>query len=333
MSRQLPTNYQQYIHISRYSRWVEELGRRETWEETITRLMSFWKSRLDSQISDKDLKDIEEAILNLNVMPSMRSLMTAGAALTRDEVAGYNCAFTVIDNPRCFDEIMYVLMCGTGMGFSVERQYVSKLPEVAEEFHYTDTTIVVSDSKLGWASALRELISLLYSGKIPKWDISKIREAGARLKTFGGRASGPRPLEDLFKFTVDVFTKAKGRRLSSIECHDLVCKIAEIVVVGGVRRCCFENYFVLQGDGNWKMMKDIEIGDTVSIDGKEYNINNVFDNGVQKTVNVKMADGTTHQCTPEHRWYVYNHDVNEAEWVQAQYLSDGNYSMLKPKAN
>lgn len=233
---QLPTLFQQYIHMSRYARWRDDLGRRETWPETVDRLISFWRNQTNDVRLEEDLEDIRSAILHLEIMPSMRSLMTAGKALERDNCAGYNCSFLPIEHPRCFDELMYVLLCGTGVGFSVERQYVNKLPEVSDEFHETDTTIVVADSKIGWASAFRELVSLLYAGKIPKWDISKIRAAGERLRTFGGRASGPEPLVDLFNFTVHTFTKAAGRKLSSIECHDLVCKIADIVVVGGVRR-------------------------------------------------------------------------------------------------
>lgn len=233
----LETDYERYIHRSRYARWRDDLGRRETWEETVKRLIHFWVERHGPEELDYDkLHEIEDAILNLDIMPSMRSLMTAGPALDRDHVAGYNCAFIPIEDARCFDELMYILLCGTGVGFSVERQYVNKMPEVSEEFHETDTTISVADSKIGWASAFRELISLLYAGKVPQWDMSKIREAGARLKTFGGRASGPEPLESLFSFTVSLFKRAAGRRLNSIECHDLVCKVAEIVVVGGVRR-------------------------------------------------------------------------------------------------
>ena len=234
-------DYQTYIHRSRYARYRDDLGRRETWDETVDRLISYWRNKLiekglqPANIED-DLVEVRDAIYNLEVMPSMRSLMTAGEALDRDNVAGYNCSFLPIEHPRCFDEVMYVLMCGTGVGFSVERQYVNKLPEVSETFHETDTIIQVADSKIGWASAFRELVSLLYAGKIPRWDMSKIRPAGARLRTFGGRASGPEPLDDLFNFTVQLFRKAAGRKLTSIESHDLVCKVADIVVVGGVRR-------------------------------------------------------------------------------------------------
>ena len=226
--------YQQYIHKSRYARYLPEEQRRESWEETVERYLAFWVKQ--EKLTDKEAKDIYKQIHALEVMPSMRALMTAGEALERDNVAGFNCSYLPIDHPKAFDEMMYVLMCGTGVGFSVERQYITKLPEVAEELYDTDTVIHVADSKIGWAKAYRELIAMLYSGQIPKWDVSGIRLAGAPLRTFGGRASGPEPLVDLFLFTVDVFKAAAGRRLSSIECHDLCCKIAQIVVVGGVRR-------------------------------------------------------------------------------------------------
>jgi len=227
-------DYSEFIHKSRYAKWLDSENRRETWDETVDRYIEYWKDKFpDINIS---FKEIRSAIYNLEVMPSMRALMTAGPALDRDNVAGYNCAFIAINDARAFDEIMYILMCGTGAGFSVERQYIAKLPIVAEEMYETDTVIVPRDSKIGWASSYRELISLLYSGKIPSWDFSRIREKGSRLKTFGGRASGPDPLHDLFNFTIDIFKDAIGRKLTSLECHDIVCKIAEIVVVGGVRR-------------------------------------------------------------------------------------------------
>jgi ribonucleoside-diphosphate reductase alpha chain len=226
--------YQQFIHKSRYARWLPEEGRRETWEETVTRYVDFFKDR--GQLKGKDYDLVKEAIYNMDVMPSMRCMMTAGPALAKDNVAGFNCSYLAIDSPRSFDELMYVLMCGTGVGFSVERNFITKLPVIAESFHKTDSVIVVSDSKIGWASAFRELIAMLYAGKIPKWDTSKVRPVGERLKTFGGRASGPEPLIDLFNFCVEIFQKAAGRKLTSIECHDVVCKIADIVVVGGVRR-------------------------------------------------------------------------------------------------
>ena len=228
--------YQQFIHKSRYARWLESEGRRETWRETVQRYIDFFIDRGQLDKDSTETQEIYNAIYNLEVMPSMRCMMTAGEALKRDNVAGFNCSYLHIDHVRAFDELMYVLMCGTGVGFSVERNFINQLPEVAESMHATDTTIVVADSKMGWASAYRELISLLYSGKVPKWDMRKVRPAGARLKTFGGRASGPEPLDDLFHFTVAVFRKAHGRKLTSIECHDICCKIADIVVVGGVRR-------------------------------------------------------------------------------------------------
>ena len=236
----LPSSYQDFIHLSRYSRWLENENRRETWEETVDRYFTFFEKHLKDNhnyVEDKEVvEELRSAVLNLEVMPSMRALMTAGTALERENVAGYNCSFVAMNNLKSFDEILYVLMCGTGVGFSVERDFVNKLPTLAEEFSDSHTTIVVQDSKLGWAKAYRELVSLLVNGQVPKWDLSKVRPAGARLKTFGGRASGPEPLEDLFRFTVDSFSKAAGRKLNSIEVHDIVCKIAEIVVVGGVRR-------------------------------------------------------------------------------------------------
>ena len=239
-SNYLPTSYQEFIHLSRYSRWLPEKGRRETWEETIARYFDFFTEHLQETcnfaLSDKLRSELEEAVLAQRVMPSMRCLMTAGEALKRENIAGYNCSYIAVDKPHAFDEILYVLMNGTGVGFSVERQYVSQLPVVAEEFHSTDTTIIVADSKLGWAKALKEMIGLLYAGQIPMWDLSKVRPAGAPLKTFGGRASGPEPLNQLFEFCVSTFKNAAGRKLNSVECHDIVCKIAEIVVVGGVRR-------------------------------------------------------------------------------------------------
>jgi ribonucleoside-triphosphate reductase (thioredoxin) len=226
--------YQQYIHKSRYARYLDDEGRRETWDETVNRYIDFFVER--GSIDQGQAFELFNAIRDMQVMPSMRCIMTAGTALKRDNVAAFNCSYLPIDSPRSFDELMYILMCGTGVGFSVERDYVNQLPVVADSFHDTKTTVVVSDSKVGWASAFRELISLLYAGKVPKCDLTKVRAAGARLKTFGGRASGPQPLADLFNFSVDLFKGAAGRKLTSLECHDLVCKIADIVVVGGVRR-------------------------------------------------------------------------------------------------
>ena len=229
----LPTDYQTFIATSRYARWIEEEGRRETWSETVSRYM---KNIIMPLTGDNTyIKEIEQAILGLEVMPSMRSLMTAGPAAARDNTCMYNCSYLAVDDPKAFDEAMFILLCGTGVGFSVERQFISKLPEVPQLFE-SETVVVVKDSKEGWAKALRQVIALLYSGEIPKWDVSKVRPAGARLKTFGGRASGPAPLIDLFNFAVNTFRAAEGRKLSSVECHDLMCKIGEVVVVGGVRR-------------------------------------------------------------------------------------------------
>ena len=236
----LPTEYQSFIHLSRYARWDYDKTRRETWEETVDRYFNFFKDHLKEtcnyEVQEEDLKQLRKAVVNLDIMPSMRCLMTAGEALKRENVAGYNCSYVKVDSPRSFDEILYILMNGTGVGFSVEEEYVNKLPAVAEEFYETESVIVVRDSKLGWAKALKELYGMLWMGQIPTWDLSKVRPAGTPLKTFGGRASGPEPLEDLFKFSISIFQNAKGRKLKSVEAHDLVCKIAEIVVVGGVRR-------------------------------------------------------------------------------------------------
>ena len=236
----LPTEYQSFIHLSRYARWDYEKTRRETWEETVDRYFNFFKDHLKEtcnyEVEEEDLKQLRKAVVNLDIMPSMRCLMTAGEALKRENVAGYNCSYVKVDSPRSFDEILYILMNGTGVGFSVEEEYVNKLPAVAEEFYETESVIVVRDSKLGWAKALKELYGMLWMGQIPTWDLSKVRPAGTPLKTFGGRASGPEPLEDLFKFSINIFKDAAGRKLRPVEAHDLVCKIAEIVVVGGVRR-------------------------------------------------------------------------------------------------
>ncbi len=227
-------NYSKFIAASRYARWQDADSRRETWEETAQRYVNFFKDR--NQINDKQANEIKEAIVNLEVMPSMRCVMTAGPALDRDNVAGFNCSYLPIDHPKAFDELMYILMCGTGVGFSVERQYIAKLPDVAEKLHPTGTTIDVADSKIGWAKAMRQLVAMLYAGEVPSWDVTKVRAAGERLKIFGGRASGPQPLVDLFQYTVEVFKRAAGRKLNSLECHDLCCKVAEVIVVGGVRR-------------------------------------------------------------------------------------------------
>ena len=237
----LPTNYQSFIHMSRYSRWLEEEQRRETWEETIDRYLSFMANHLKENYSyslfGKELGELRDAMLSLKVLGSMRALMTAGPALARENVAGYNCSYLPVDSPRSFDECLYILMNGTGVGFSVERQYIAKLPTIPDqEFEETDDVGSVTDSKEGWARGLRDLISLLYTNRVPKIDTSKIRPAGARLKVFGGRASGPAPLEELFDFTIQTFKKAKGRKLTSIECHDIMCKVGQVVVVGGVRR-------------------------------------------------------------------------------------------------
>jgi len=234
MNNFLPTDYQAFIHTSRYARWLDKEGRRESWSETVGRYIDNVVRRI-AAIPSEQVSKIEDAILSLDVMPSMRAMMSAGPALDRDNTAGFNCSYLPVDDPKSFDEAMYILLCGTGVGFSVERQFISKLPEVPE-LYVSETTVVVKDSKEGWAKALRQVLALLWAGEIPKWDVSQVRPAGARLKTFGGRASGPAPLVELFHFAVGTFKTAQGRKLSSMECHDLMCFIGQIVVVGGVRR-------------------------------------------------------------------------------------------------
>src|SRR5271163_3217482 len=228
--------YQQFIHKSRYARWDYSAQRRENWDETVSRYVTFFASRIPKSEREQISNEIEKAILHMDVMPSMRAMMTAGPALEKDNAAGYNCSYIAVDDPRAFDEAMYLSMCGTGVGFSVERQYVNQMPVIAEKFFPVETCIKVKDSKVGWASGLRQLIQLLYSGDIPAWDVSAIRPKGALLKTMGGRASGPEPLERLFRFAVELFKRAAGRKLNSIECHDMMCMIGDVVVVGGVRR-------------------------------------------------------------------------------------------------
>lgn len=230
------TDYQKFIAVSRYARWLDTEKRRETWEETVQRYTANVLGKyVGNGISYTEFQDIQQAIIDMEVMPSMRAMMSAGPALDRDNTAGYNCSYLPVDDPKSFDEAMFILLCGTGVGFSVERQYVQKLPEIPKLYD-SETTVVVKDSKEGWAKSYRQLVALLYSGEVPKWDTSRVRPAGAKLKTFGGRASGPGPLEDLFRFTVSKFRDAQGRKLSSLECHDIMCKIGEVVVVGGVRR-------------------------------------------------------------------------------------------------
>jgi len=256
------TPYNTFIAKSRYSRYLDDKGRREHWDETVARYFDFMEHHLATKQNYHlpfELRDeLEQAVINLEVVPSMRAVMTAGPALERQNVAAFNCSYLPIDDPKAFDEAMYILLCGTGVGFSVEQQYVSKLPEVPTQLFDSKTSIVVSDSKEGWAKSLRQLIALLYAGEIPKFDVSRVRPAGARLKTFGGRASGPGPLEELYRFCVAKFKGAVGRRLSSLECHDILCKIGEVVVVGGVRRSAMISLSDLSDDkmahakaGNW----------------------------------------------------------------------------------
>jgi len=256
------TPYQTYIAKSRYSRYLDDQGRREHWPETVNRYFDFMEGHLQKKhnylVPPELRKELQDAVTNLEVVPSMRAIMTAGEALDRQNVAGYNCSYLPVDDPKAFDEAMYILLCGTGVGFSVEEKYVSRLPEVPDRLFDSKTVVVVKDSKEGWAKALRQVIALLYAGEVPKWDVSAVRPAGTRLKTFGGRASGPEPLVELFRYTVSKFKAAAGRKLNSLECHDILCKVGEVVVVGGVRRSAMISLSDLSDDrmahakaGNW----------------------------------------------------------------------------------
>ena len=268
------TPYSEFIAKSRYSRFLPEMDRREHWEETVNRYTTFIYKHLqekhDYKMSDELYRDIRDAIVGLEVMPSMRAIMTAGKALERDNTAGYNCSYLPIDDPKAFDEAMYILLCGTGVGFSVEHKYVNQLPEVPDQLFESETVISVADSKEGWAKALRQVIALLYSGEVARYDLSRIRPAGARLKTFGGRASGPGPLDELFKFTTAKFRAAAGRKLTSIECHDILCKIGEVVVVGGVRRSAMISLSDLEDD----RMRGAKSGDWWTHNGQRALANN-----------------------------------------------------------
>lgn len=253
--------YSEFVYKSRYSRWMYDLERRENWEETVDRYIKFFSPRIPFKSRKEVVAQLKAAIQNFEVMPSMRALMTAGPALEKDNCAGYNCSYIAVNNQRAFDEAMYISMCGTGVGFSVERQYICELPTVAENFYTSAVTLKVKDSKIGWATAFKELIALLYTGMVPKWDLSDLRPAGSPLKTFGGRSSGPGPLDELFKFTVETFKRAAGRKLTSIEAHDLMCKIGDIVVVGGVRRSAMISLSNLSDDrmraaktGDWPLL-------------------------------------------------------------------------------
>jgi intein/homing endonuclease len=310
-------SYQEFIHRSRYSRWLPEEKRRETYSETVNRYVDyvFADPKLDSV-----REEVRDAIMNMDVLPSMRAFMTAGPAAARCNMSLYNCSFIAIDSPRAFDEVLYVLLAGTGVGFSCESAHVAKLPVIAESFHDTDSVIVVGDSKIGWASSFRELVSLLYVGKVPKWDVSKVRPAGAPLKTFGGTASGPEPLVALFEYAVRLFKGAAGRQFTSLEVHDLVCQIASIVVVGGVRRCIPEGSMVHTRQGLIPI-EFVEIGAEV-LTSKGYS--KVLDNryqGVQRLVSIKTQDGTF-ECTGNHRVAVLT-SINSYDWVMASDVKPG----------
>jgi len=262
--------YSTYIYKSRYARWVDGKNRRENWDETVERYLGFFAPRIPEAAREQTAAELRAAILDMEVMPSMRAMMTAGKALEKDNIAAYNCSYLAVDDQRAFDEAMYISMCGTGVGFSVERQYINQLPVVAENFYRSEIVLRVRDSKIGWASAFKELIALLYTGMVPSWDLSLVRPAGSPLRTFGGRASGPGPLNELFVFTVRLFQGAAGRKLTSLECHDLMCKVADVVVVGGVRRSAMISLSNLSDD----RMRAAKTGDFGKEHGQRYLANN-----------------------------------------------------------
>ena len=322
----LPTDYQSYIVNSRYSRWLDDEQRREIWPEPVVRYVeNVVRPVLEkAKVENVDAICLEafDYIASCKVMPSMRALMTAGEALDRDHMAGFNCSFVAVDSPRAFDEILYILTCGTGVGFSCEQEFINKLPDTAETYHETDTTIVVADSRIGWASSFRELISLLYSGKIPKIDVSRVRKKGERLRTFGGRASGPEPLVDLFEHCIRTFRNAAGRKLNSLEVHSIVCKIGEIVVVGGVRRCLPEGSLVHTQRGLVRI-EDVRVGEDQAF--TPYGLRkivNLFDQGEQETIRIKTQTGVF-ECTANHRMAVLDGPYGQYIWKQAGELDEG----------
>ena len=307
------TPYQTYIAKSRYSRFLDDKGRREHWDETVSRYFNFMEEHLlkkHNYILTAPLRmKLERAVTNLDVVPSMRNIMTSGEALERQNVAGYNCSYLPIDDPKCFDEAMYILLCGTGVGFSVEQKYVNKLPEVPERLYDSATTIVVSDSKEGWAKALRQVLALLYSGEVPKWDVSKVRPAGERLKTFGGRASGPEPLVELFKYAVSKFKGAAGRRLTSLEAHDLLCKIGEVVVVGGVRRSAM----ISLSDLTDHRMATAKAGNWWDTNGQRALANNSATYNVKPDVGEFMKEWTSIYESHSGERGIFNRDASERQ--------------------
>jgi intein/homing endonuclease len=323
---ELPSLYQEFIHKSKYSRWIESKDRRETWNETCTRYVSFFAQHVekntDSKLTECEISDMKKCISSLDVMPSMRAFMTAGPALERDNVAGYNCSYMKINRISAFDELLYVLMCGTGVGFSVERQYISKLPTIPTVLHNSKTMIHIHDSKIGWAKGLKELVTLLYTGTIPKWNMSDVRDKGKRLKIFGGRSSGPKPLTDLFNFVTEKFKNAAGRKLQSIEAHDICCKIAEIVIVGGVRRCIAKGSMVTTQKGSFKYIEDIDVGDIVSTNDGWKPVTATFKQGEQKTVSIVHSNGNI-VCTPNHRVAILKGMDGSFDWKEARLVKPG----------
>lgn len=324
--------YQQYIAKSRYSRYIDSKKRRENYGESVDRYFDFIKKHLLEKHGythdEVEIKKLSDYVKNLQVMPSMRAIMSAGKALERDNTAGFNCSFIPVDDPKAFDEALHILSCGTGVGFSVESRFTEKLPEVPHKIYDSETVIVVRDSKEGWAKALRQLIALLYSGEAPKYDVSKVRPAGARLKTFGGRASGPEPLVELFNFVIKIFKSATGRKLKPIECHDIMCKIAEVIVVGGVRRCLPEGTKVHTPNG-FKPIELLKVGDFVDTPYGAKRVANVFDQGVQDTIVIRHSFGEF-ECTPNHKMAVFD-SFDTWTFKEARELTENDRLVMSPK--
>ena len=328
-----PTSFQEFIYIRTYSRWVEEIGRRETWPETVQRYTNFIQKNLGDKLTTKELNDINKAILNFEVMPSMRALWAAGGAADADNLALYNCSFIAIEELKNFAEILYILMNGTGAGFTVEKEFISKLPVISEETRAGKPDVIVfEDSKIGWAQGFEEVLNCLWKGIPFECDYSKIRARGARLKTMGGRASGPEPLKDLVRFVTNIAEANRGHQIQSIDAHDICCKIADIVVVGGVRRCLNSNYLIQINKDEWTELNKLKVNDKIYFDEKFYNVNNVWKETSDIMIKILTNEGY-HTCTPEHRWMVYNFTSKQIEETSAEDINKNptNFAFLRKK--
>jgi ribonucleoside-triphosphate reductase (thioredoxin) len=328
-SKSIEKLHEEFIYKSRYARWNHNEGRRENWDETVNRYFDFFRDRVpDSLIGQFD--KAKNYVLNLDVMPSMRALWSSGDALRQNNIAGYNCSALPINYVRAFADICILLMNGAGVGISVERQFINELPKVKLPLVEVDKVIVVEDSKEGWADSIYQLTLSLFDGEIPKIDVSKVRPAGAILKTFGGRASGSAPLLSAMRFMIKTFKNiGSDCKLSSLDCHDIACAVASAIVVGGVRRCLSGDTLVLLSDRTWKPIKDVEVGSEILFEEKNVKVSGVVDNDVQEVVDIILEDNSKMVCTKEHRWFVYNKDIKNCEWVETDNLDPTKHFMLK----